>query len=224
MSINWWEKTQKDIDKLVSSKVATNTDAQLQAQDNWINDEGIQARRRAGHALAHDKISEGIRNSRKYKEGIKNRDQSYKYEPEYAKAHKNRMQELQKDPNFIKARAQGHADLRNDPVRWAEYQKNNREGYLKAKQDPAYWEAYYAGIKKRDADVEYTKERLSKSKNKIRKPVQTPLGVFETQTDAANAHGLGNTETIRTRIKSPNPKFTEYKSLTIEEYEQLKKP
>ena len=104
------------------------------------------------------------------------------------------------------------------------FEKKTLEAVLKAKQDPAYWEAYYAGIKKRDADVEYTKERLSKSKNKIRKPVQTPLGVFETQTDAANAHGLGNTETIRTRIKSPNPKFTEYKSLTIEEYEQLKKP
>jgi len=112
--------------------------------------------------------------------------------------------------------------LRSDPERWAEYQENYAKGNTAKYEDPKYWTNYYAAIKKRDANPEYHKKRLGASKQKIRKPVQTPLGVFETQTDAANAHGFNNTEKLRHRIKSPNPKFAEYKSLTVEEYEKLK--
>ena len=222
MSINWWEKTQKDIDKLASSKVATRTDAQLQAQDNWINDEDIQSRRRAGHALAHDKISESLKNSRKFKEAIKNRDQSFRDDPKFKEAHKKRMQLLHHDPVWQENHRKGLEALRSDPERWAEYQENYAKGNTAKYEDPKYWTNYYAAIKKRDANPEYHKKRLGASKQKIRKPVQTPLGVFETQTDAANAHGFNNTEKLRHRIKSPNPKFAEYKSLTVEEYEKLK--
>ena len=219
---NWWEKTQKEIDKLASSKVATKSDAQLRAIDNWINDEDIQQRRREGHAKSKDKIGEGVKNSRKYKQGMKTRDTSFRQDPEYIKAHKKRMAEVHADPKWQENHRKGLEALRNDPERWAEYQENYRKGNTAKYDDPEYWANYYAAIKERDANPEYHKKRLGASKQKIRKPVQTPLGVFETQTDAAKAHGLGNTETIRTRIKSSNPKFAEYKSLTVEEYERLK--
>ncbi len=113
-----------------------------------------------------------------------------------------------KNPDFLKNVRKGIEEFRNDPVRMAEYEKNNRAAYLKAKEDPAYWEAYKAGIKVRDADPEYHKKRIDASKKKICRRVQTPLGVFDSITDAAKAHGMGNTETMRHRLKSPN--FPDY--------------
>jgi hypothetical protein len=169
-----------------------------------------------------EKISHTLKNSAAYKQGIANRDQSFRKDPTYQAEHKARMQLLHDDPVWQEKHRKGLEALRNDPERWAEYQENYRKGNTAKYEDPEYWANYYAAIKERDANPEYHKKRLGASKQKIRKPVQTPLGVFETQTDAAKAHGLGNTETIRTRIKSSNPKFAEYKSLTVEEYEQLK--
>ena len=125
------------------------------------------------------------------------------------------------DPVWQEAHRKGLEALRNDPERWAEYQENYRKGNTAKYEDPEFWANYYAAIKERDANPEYHKKRLGASKQKIRKPVQTPLGVFETQTDASNAHGFNNTEKLRHRIKSPNPKFAEYKSLTVEEYERI---
>jgi hypothetical protein len=137
-------------------------------------------------------------------------------DPEFKQKHKTAMetrdhstdeQALEKrlkNPDFLKNVRKGIEEFRNDPVRMAEYEKTNREAYLKAKEDPAYWEAYKAGIKIRDADPEYHKKRIDASKKKICRKVQTPLGVFDSITDAANAHGMGNTETMRHRLKSPN--------------------
>jgi hypothetical protein len=141
-------------------------------------------------------------------------------DPEFKQKHKTAMetrdhttdeQALEKrlkNPDFLKNLRKGIEDLRNDPVRMAEYEKNNRAAYLKAKEDPAYWEAYYAAIKVRDADPEYHKKRIDASKKKICRKVQTPLGVFDSITDAANAHSMSNTETMRHRLKSPN--FPDY--------------
>ena len=98
----------------------------------------------------------------------------------------------------------GIESFRNDPVRMAEYLKNNKEAYLKAKENPEYWENYYAAIAVRDADPEYHKKRIDASKKKICKKVHTPLGIFDSITDASKAYGMGNSETMRHRIKSPN--------------------
>lgn len=214
------KKIQEELANLQGSKVATKTDAELRAIDNWINDEEIQRRRREGHANAHDKISEGVRNSRKYKEGMKTRDQSFRQDPEYIKAHKERMERVSADPVWQENHRKGLEALRNDPERWAEYQENYRKGNTAKYDDPAYWANYYAAIKERDANPEYHKKRLGASKKKIRKPVRTPLGVFETQTDATKAHGFNNTEVIRHRCKSPN--FPDFEMISVEEYERLK--
>jgi hypothetical protein len=119
-------------------------------------------------------------------------------------AHKDAGKKRAADPEWKAKHKAAIEEFRNDPVKMAEYEKNNREAYLKAKEDPAYWEAYYAAIKVRDADPEYHKKRIDASKKKICRKVQTPLGVFDSITDAANAHGMGNTETMRHRLKSPN--------------------
>ena len=133
-------------------------------------------------------------------------------------SHKEAGKKRAADPEWRKNQAEASRAKNKEMVQTEEWKTANAKKY----EDPTFWENYYAAIKERDANPEYHKKRLGASKQKIRKPVQTPLGVFETQTDAAKAHGLGNTETIRTRIKSSNPKFSEYKSLTVEEYERLK--
>lgn len=125
------------------------------------------------------------------------------------------------NPEWKKRLKEGIDLLKNDPERWAEYQENYRKGNTAKYNDPAYWENYYAGIAKRDANEEYTQSRLSKSKKTVRKPVRTPLGVFETQTDATKAHGFNNTEVIRHRCKSPN--FPDFEMISVEEYEKIKK-
>jgi hypothetical protein len=94
--------------------------------------------------------------------------------------------------------------LQNDPVRLAEYKKNYAKGNSKKYDNPEYWENYYKGIAKRDANEEYTKKRLDASRAKICKKVHTPLGIFDSITDASKAYGMGNSETMRHRIKSPN--------------------
>jgi hypothetical protein len=85
-----------------------------------------------------------------------------------------------------------------------EYRKKYLEANSKKYDNPEYWENYYKGIAKRDADEEYTKKRLDASRAKICKKVHTPLGVFDSITAASKAHGMGNSETMRHRIKSPN--------------------
>jgi len=155
-----------------------------------------------------EKIGKSIKSSQKYKEAMKTRDQSFRETEKYKKEHKERMQALRTDPKFVEAQKKGRDALRNDPDRMAEYEKNNRAAYLKAKEDPAYWEAYYAAIKVRDADPEYHKKRIDASKKKICRKVQTPLGIFNSITEAATAHGMGNTETMRNRLKSRN--FPDY--------------
>ena len=150
------------------------------------------------------KISKSLKESSKFHESIANRDQSFRDDPTYRKVHTKRMQNLRKDPEFVEKQKKGMEALRNDPVRWAEYQKKYNKGNKAKLEDPSFWEAYYASIKIRDADPEYHKKRIDASKKKICRRVQTPLGVFDSITDAANAHGMGNTETMRHRLKSPN--------------------
>ncbi len=166
------------------------------------------------------KISNTLQNSEAYKQGITTRDQSFRNDPEYQKAHLQRMQDLHQDPLWRENHRLGLEELRSDPKRWAEYQKNYNKGNRDKLQDPKYWEAYYKGIKKRDSDQEYHQRRLAASKEKIKQPVLTPLGVFETQTDATRAHGFTNTERVRHRCKSPN--FPDWQLITVEEYQRLR--
>jgi hypothetical protein len=199
---NWWEKAQKDIDKLASSKVANKTDVQLRAIDDWIDDEDVQARRRAGHALAHDKISEGLKNSRKHKEAIKTRDTSFRQDPTYQKEHNARMKAVTATDEWKENQRKGVAALRNDPERMAEYKENYDKGNTAKYDDPAFWEAYYAAIKVRDANPEQRKKIKAGTRKAIAVGCQTPLGVFECIQDAADAHQMGY-NTVCHRLKSP---------------------
>lgn len=103
-----------------------------------------------------------------------------------------------KSEEYRKKKSDASKASHKDP----EYRKKYLEGN-KQKYTPEYWDAYHAAIKVRDADPEYHKKRIDASKKKICRKVQTPLGVFDSITDAANAHGMGNTETMRHRLKSP---------------------
>lgn len=213
------KKIQEELANLQSSKVATKTDAELRAIDNWINDEDIQRRRREGHSKAHDKISDSLKDA--WKNGsFKGRDQSFRQDPEYIEAHKERMKKVHADPMWKENHSKGMEALRNDPERWAEYQENYKKGNTAKYDNPEFWANYYAAIQERDSNPEYHKKRLNASKNKIRKPVRTPLGVFETQTDAMNAHGFKNTEIVRHRCKSNT--FPDWQMISIEEYEKHK--
>jgi hypothetical protein len=149
-------------------------------------------------ALISKKTKEAFQDPKlkqKHKTAMENRDHSTDAQA---------LEKRSKNPDFLKNVRKGIEEFRNDPVRMADYEKRNRAAYLKAKEDPAYWESYYAAIKVRDADPEYHKKRIDASKKKICRRVQTPLGVFDSITDAAKAHGMGNTETMRHRLKSPN--------------------
>ena len=135
--------------------------------------------------------------------------------------------------NRMQANAQAAETRKNNPELWrrqklatqkkskeSEYRKSFLKGNSAKLQDPKYLEAYYKGIKKRDSDQEYHQRRLAASKEKIKQPVLTPLGVFETQTDATRAHGFTNTERVRHRCKSPN--FPDWQLITVEEYQRLR--
>jgi len=134
--------------------------------------------------------------------------------------------------NRMQANAQAAETRKNNPELWRrqklamqqnakdpEYRKAYLKGNRAKLDNPKYWEAYYAAIEKRDSDQEYHQRRLAASKEKIKQPVRTPLGVFETQTDATRAHGFTNTERVRHRCKSPN--FPDWQLITIEEYHKL---
>lgn len=133
---------------------------------------------------------------------------------------KEAAEKRKNDPKWQKNHRKGLEALRNDPERWAEYQENYRKGNVAKYDDPEFWANYYAAIQERDSNLEYHKKRLNASKNKIRKPVRTPLGVFETQTDAMKAHGFKNTEVVRHRCKSNT--FPDWQMISIEEYEKYK--
>lgn len=166
-----------------------------------------QVARARGVRLNKDKIAKASKENWKNEEYVAKRAQSQidsNSQPEVKARRKEAGAKMSADPKWIAKQKAGVEAFRNDPVRLAEQKKNNKAAYLKAKEDPAYWEAYYAAIKVRDADPEYHKKRIDASKKKICRRVQTPLGVFDSITDAANAHGMGNTETMRNRLKSPN--------------------
>lgn len=134
----------------------------------------------------------------------------------------------------MQANAQATITRKNNPELWRkqklasqkkskepEYRKSYEKGNSAKYDDPKYWEAYYKGIKKRDNDQEYHQRRLAASKEKIKQPVKTDLGVFETQTDAMRAHGFTNTEKVRYRCKSDS--FPDWQLITVEEYLRLTK-
>jgi len=150
------------------------------------------------------RIGQSIKSSAAYKEGMKNRDQSYKQTAEYKESKRKTTLALNSDPEYKKKHKEGMKAMRADPARNAEYKKKWSEGNSKKYDNPEYWENYYKGIAKRDADEEYTKKRLDASRAKICKKVHTPLGIFDSITAASKAHGMGNSETMRHRIKSPN--------------------
>jgi len=201
------KKIREELANVTNSKFAHKTDRQLSAEENWKNDKALQERRTAALRENTDKISEhskkmweqkGFREKRKAAAAASNA------KPEVKAKRKASSAKLHADPEYQAKAKAGRDALRNDPVRWAEYQKKYNKGNKAKLEDPSFWEAYYASIKIRDADPEYHKKRIDASKKKICRRVQTPLGVFDSITDAANAHGMGNTETMRNRLKSPN--------------------
>ena len=161
-----------------------------------------QIARARGVRLNKDKISKGLKES--YQQPGRLEKQQKAMQTRDNTVHKEAAKKRAADPKWQAKQKAAMEELRNDPVRWAEYQKNYNKGNKAKLDDPAFWEVYYAAIKVRDADPEYHKKRIDASKKKICRRVQTPLGVFDSITDAANAHGMGNTETMRHRLKSPN--------------------
>lgn len=117
--------------------------------------------------------------------------------------HSKRVTEWHKDKEFRSKWEKGVQDTLKNP----EYRKKFERGEAEKRNDPKYWEAYYAGIKRREKDKSYHKSRIEKSTAVIARRVQTPLGVFDTITLAAQAHSIGN-ETMRYRLKSSN--FPDY--------------
>lgn len=104
----------------------------------------------------------------------------------------------------------GSQQMRSDPERMAEYNKRNREGYLKAKATPEYWEAYYKAIKRRDSNPEYHKKRIAASNAKVAIKIITPQGEFDSISDAARHYGL-TSEGMRHRVNSD--KYPDYKKI-----------
>jgi hypothetical protein len=178
--------------------------------DAEVKEETGKVKRAEGVRANRDKVSEGVKKA--FADPVK-RAKHLKALADFAqsdehKAKNKRAQKTRDANNQMEKVKAGISKMRNDPVRMAEFNKKNREGYLKAKDTPEYWENYYKGIAKRDADEEYTKKRLDASRAKICKKVHTPLGVFDSITEASKAYGMGNSETMRHRIKSPNfPEF-----------------
>ena len=174
--------------------------------DEEVREETGKLKRAEGlqNPKVREKIGKTLKASAKYKEAIKNRDQSYKQSAEYKNARKEAMEDYWSNPDNKKKHKEALKALKDDPVRLAEYQKNYNKGNSKKYDNPEYWENYYAGIAKRDADKEYTKKRLDASRAKICKKVHTPLGVFNSITEASKAYGMSNSETMRHRIKSSN--------------------
>lgn len=178
--------------------------------DEEVREETGKAKRAEGlrKPITRNKISQVLKSSAKFKEGIKNRDQSFRDAPGYSEKHSAQQKQTVASEKWKKNHKAAMEALQNDPVRLAEYKKNYANGNSKKYDNPEYWENYYVGIAKRDADEEYTKKRLDASRAKICKKVHTPLGIFESITAASKAHGMGNSETMRHRIKSPNfPEF-----------------
>ena len=155
-------------------------------------------------------ISNSLRHSEAYKVGIKNRDQSFRENPEYQIAHKHRMESLHKDPKFIESHRKGIIEFRNDKERMVEFHTANREAYLKAKEDPEYWEKYYAAIEKRDADPEYHRRRIAASNAKIAIKISTPAGEFDSISEAARHYNL-TSEGMRHRVNSD--KYPDFKKI-----------
>ncbi len=165
-----------------------------------------QVARARGVRLNKDKISKGLKES--YQQPGRLEKQQKAMQTRDNTAHKDAGKKRAEDPEWKAKHKAAIEEFRNDPVKMAEYEKTNREAYLKAKEDPTYWESYYAAIKVRDANPAYHKKRLDASRAKICVRIHTDKGWFNSITDAANAYGMGNTETMRHRLKSPNfPKF-----------------
>jgi hypothetical protein len=186
--------------------------------DAEVREETGKVKRAEGVRANRHKISESGKRAyqdparlEKQKKAMNNRDNT-----SHAAAGKKRAA----DPLWKENHSKGIEALRNDPERWAEYQENYKKGNTEKYNNPEFWNNYYAAIQERDSKPEYHKKRLNASKNKIRKPVRTPLGVFETQTDAMKAHGFKNTEIVRHRCKSDT--FPDWQMISIEEYEKYK--
>lgn len=174
--------------------------------DEWGNIDlpGIDDEKLYGYNWNYSKTKE---DKERQKIAMQNRDNS---------SHKEAGRKRANDPVWREAQAKASRLKNKEMTQTQEWKDANAKKY----KSEEYWNNYYEGIKKRDADEKYTTERLIKSKKKIRKPVQTPLGVFETQTEASKAHGFANTEKMRHRCKSDS--FPDYKMISIEEYERLK--
>lgn len=148
------------------------------------------------------KIGRSLKNSAKYRAAIKNRDLSFKQTSEYREARRQSGLENYRDPEKRAHWEASMAALRNDPERMAKYKENYNKGNTAKYDDPAFWEAYYAAIKIRDADPEQRKKIRAGTRKAIAVGCQTPLGVFECIQDAADAHEMGY-NTLCHRLKSP---------------------
>ena len=173
------------------------------------------------HKVGNLARAEGVRaNKHKISQGVKNafadpviRERHLKAIKDFAataehKEKNRRAQETRVTNGSIEKLIAGTKALRADPIRSAELNKKSRAGLEKAKETDLYWTNYYAGIERRESDKSYHKDRIAKANAVICRRVHTPLGDFDSITLAAKAHDMGNTETMRHRLKSPN--FPEY--------------
>lgn len=103
---------------------------------------------------------------------------------------------------------------KNDPELWQkqklasqeaqkrpDYRKNYLEGNNKKYDNPEYWKKYYEAIEKRDSDQEYHKRRVKASNATLGIKIQTPMGEFDTISEAARAYGM-TSEGMRHRVNS----------------------
>jgi hypothetical protein len=101
------------------------------------------------------------------------------------------------DQVFKQKRLEGIKKNNQDP----DYRKRYLKGNSKKYKDPDYWKKYYEAIKKRDADPEYHKKRIQASNATVGIKIQTPMGEFDTISEAARAYGM-TSEGMRHRVNS----------------------
>jgi response regulator RpfG family c-di-GMP phosphodiesterase len=181
--------------------------------DAEVKEETGKVKRAEGVRANRDKVSEGVKKA--FADPVK-RAKHLKALADFAqsdehKAKNKRAQKTRDANNQMEKVKAGISKMRNDPVRMAEFNKKNREGYLKAKDTPEYWEKYYEGIAKRDADPEYHKKRIAASNAKIAIKIKTPDGEFDSISDAARHYNM-TSEGMRHRVNSEKyPDFCKIK-------------
>ncbi len=160
-------------------------------------------------------------------------------DPQWIAIHDSGIKTRNQDPNYHKKRNQALSKTYQDPV----WQENIQKGADKRHADPAWqkaWkESYTPESNKRRSDsckktlgtVE-NKKRASvhstslwqnkEHRAKMQQCVKTPLGVFESHAEAAEAYGIGR-GAFSNKFKREHIKNIDlWKNITREEYDKIK--